>query len=297
MKEIPHVSWLRAFEAAARHNSFSAAAEELNLTPAAVSQQIRLLEQHLNVRLFERLARGVALTDLGHSYAVPVRRSFLEIEKATHALLDGRRTLTVRVRASISFAALVLAPRLPGFRAAYPHIAVELSTAVWADRFGDDTLDIDIRYGHGDWPEAAIHALGEDVARIVCHPDFAERLGPGACVASYAAERMVQIVGSEQDWPRLSEIHSLGLPNINPWVTADSSLIALQTVASGEGVTIVLDSYARPYLDNGTLIAPFPHTLPIPREHYMIVRESAERRAEVTAFCEWVLATCAVQSQ
>ena len=88
MVRMPHANWLRAFDAAARHGSFSTAAAELGLTPAAISQQIRMLERHLGKRLFVRLPRGVALTDLGHAYAQPIRRSFHRIECSTAELFE-----------------------------------------------------------------------------------------------------------------------------------------------------------------------------------------------------------------
>ena len=102
MAQLPHVTWLRSFEVAARHSSFSAAADELNLTPAAVSQQIRLLEDHLGVQLFIRLARGVSLTDAGQAYALPLRKSFQDMQDATRGLFGVKRKSRLRIRASIS---------------------------------------------------------------------------------------------------------------------------------------------------------------------------------------------------
>lgn len=134
MRRLPHVTWLRSFEAAARHSSFSAAADELALTPAAVSQQIRQLEHHLGIQLFKRLPKGVQLTDIGQAYAQPVRKSFVEMQAATDGLFRLQRKSVVRVRCSISFAALILAPLLRDFARIHPNIDVELSTAVWSDR-------------------------------------------------------------------------------------------------------------------------------------------------------------------
>ena len=96
--KTPQVTWLRSFEAAARRGSFSAAADDLGLTPAAVSQQIRLLEKHLGAQLFERLPKGVVLTDTGQAYAQPIRKSFSEMQAATEGLFGSRSRKTVKVR-------------------------------------------------------------------------------------------------------------------------------------------------------------------------------------------------------
>ncbi|WP_166418374.1 LysR family transcriptional regulator, partial [Cochlodiniinecator piscidefendens] len=177
MSDLPHVTWLRAFEAAARHRSFTAAAEELGLTPAAISQQIRLLEKHLNAPLFDRLPRGVALTEMGQAYALPVRKSFSDMQIATDGLFGAPRKRVVKVRASISCAGLVIAPRLAEFQQAHPDIEVQLSTFVWSDRFINEESDIDIRYGHGDWTDGTITHLGHEYAIVVCHPDYVKTHG------------------------------------------------------------------------------------------------------------------------
>lgn len=290
--KLPHVTWLRAFEAAARHNSFTDAANELNITPAAVSQQVRHLEKHLNVSLFERLARGVALTDVGQAYALPIRRSFLDIETATQTLFENRPRRAIRVRANTSFAALILAPKLSAFNALYPDISVELSTAVWADRFGEETLDLDIRYGHGDWPETDVRRLGRDHALIVCHPQHAARFGDAVSAEKIAADHVVQIVGCEVDWLRLAELYGLRIRQPAAWITADSSLIALQTITRCEAATIVLERYAQDYIDSGQVVSPFEYRLPIERAHYLLVRDGAKRRDEVRFFCDWLEDLC-----
>ena len=288
MTKLPHITWLRAFEAAARYNSFAAAAEELNLTPAAVSQQIRHLEKHLEAQLFRRLPRGVALTEQGQAYAQTIAKSFEDISLATSGLFGKDRKRIIRLRASISCAALVLAPRLPEFKAMHPDVEVQIKTSVWADQFDDEHLDVDIRFGLGNWQEAQIHHLGHETALPVCHPDYAAAFGPDLTIEQLAAAKLVRIIGSETDWNRLSSLYGLDLTPNSDWIQADSSLIALQCVAAGDGVTMVLESFAKPYLDAGLLVAPLPHRLPKRRSHYLVVKDQASRREEVRQFCSWV---------
>ncbi|KPP84542.1 MAG: LysR family transcriptional regulator, glycine cleavage system transcriptional activator [Rhodobacteraceae bacterium HLUCCO07] len=294
MTPLPHVIWLRAFEAAARHSSFTAAADELALTPAAVSQQIRLLEQHLNVRLFHRLPRGVELTDIGQAYAQPIRKSFRDMQSATDGLFQVPRRKTLRVRASISYGALVLAPQLIAFRALNPDIDIQLSTAVWSDRMDDTAIDVDIRHGTGDWPESRIWPLGSEWGGVVCHPDFAASFEGGPTIAALAASDVVQVTGSEGDWDRLSARFDLDLPAPAQRFKADSSLMALQMLASGQGCAIIMRRFAQRYLDQGLLVSPLPYELPMDKGFYLVAREDTKRSAEIERFRAWLTATVEV---
>lgn len=290
MRRLPHATWLRAFDAAARHSSFTAAADELHLTPAAISQQVRLLEKQLGAELFKRLPKGVALTDVGQAYAQPVRKSFLEMEKATDGLFRVQRKSTIRVRSSISFAALVLAPRLNAFRALHPKIEIELYTSVWSDRTTDAGIDLDIRYGDGDWPEREMWPLEVEDGVVLCHPDHASALGENLSIADLAASSVVQIVGSETDWSRLSDMFGLDLPVPVHWMKADSSLIALQIIAAGHGSAIISRSFARQYLETGALTAPVPFEIPMSHRFFLVRYDDMKKGAEIDTFQNWLIA-------
>lgn len=288
MTDLPHVTWLKAFEAAARLNSFSAAAEELGLTPAAISQQIRLLEKHLNAQLFKRLPRGVALTGTGQAYAQPIRKSFNDMQLATAGLFGKQRKRVVRVRASISCAALVLAPQLARFQVAHPDILIKLTTSIWANRFDEEGLDIDIRYG-GDWQDIETLHLGHENAVPVCSPAYLQSLGGSPTIHDLAGADVVQIFGSETDWGRLSDLNGLNLQSPTDWLKADSSLLALQTIAAGHGVTMVLESFAKQYVEQGLVVTPTPFKLPKRRSHYVVMNDRAGQREEVKTFCNWLM--------
>lgn len=289
MRRLPHVTWLRSFEAAARHSSFSAAADELNLTPAAVSQQIRLLEQHLGIQLFTRLAKGVQLTDIGLAYAIPVRKSFMEMQSATDGLFRVQSKSVVRVRCSISFAALILAPRMRAFSQMHPDIHVELSTAVWSDRIDDASVDLDIRYGVGDWPEQNVHPIPVDDATILCHPDYAPRLGTTPTAETLAAAAVVQIVGSETDWDRLFAQCGFAGPRLAHWMKTDSSVTAMQILSGGHGCAIISRSFARRHLDDGRLVAPFDLSLPAAAHFSLVERDDQLGRRDVRTLVDWIL--------
>ena len=284
---LPHVTWLRAFEAAARHGSFSSAADELHLTPAAVSQQIRLLEQKIGVTLFRRLPRGVALTDHGQAYAQPIRKAFLEMQTATEGLFDVKRRKSLHVRASISFGTLELAPRLHKFRALYPEIELQLSTAVWSDRMDDNSVDIDIRWGNGHWAENDIYRLGQEEAVVVCNPDHAAQIG--ADIQAAAQQEVVLIVGSEVEWARLSEHHNLGLQPVQNVTRADSTLVALHMLCGGPGMALVAERFLQSYLADGRLVCPFDYRLPIRESYYLVTQSVSNERKELALFRDWMI--------
>ena len=290
MASLPHVTWLRAFDAAARHSSFSAAADELGLTPAAVSQQIKSLEQQLGAALFTRQPRGVSLTDIGHAYAQPIRKSFADMHHTTDGLFKTNTKRGLRVHASISYATLVLAPQIHAFQQLNPDINVQLTTAVWTDTTDEDAMDVEIRFGHGDWNETDIRHLGHRFAHVVCHPALAASLGPRLTFGALA-EHAVQIIGSEADWPQMAEHFDLEMPSpVMGGSKADSSLMALQMAAGGAGAALVSECFSERYIDQGVLLSPFEYRFPLPRSFFLVVHDKATKRREVGQFCDWLLA-------
>lgn len=295
--DLPPLPWLRAFEASARHSNFTAAAEELHLTQAAVSHQVRSLEKHLGVALFERLPRRLRLTEIGTAYLPPLRRAFDELAASTAGLFGpvGRKTLVVR--APVSFMALWLAPRLPAFTAAWPQIGLRLNSAVWTDAVSDEASDVDIRFGDGHWPGFRAERIAADGAIAVCHPDLAPELanarGPSARMAALAARTLIHVTGSEDLWQRLLAPHDIALApfagvNVDTWVSA------LELAAAGFGPAMTLESFAAPYLATGRLVRAVDTVLPVSQSHYVLIAEGARRiRPETMLFRNWLRAEAA----
>jgi LysR family glycine cleavage system transcriptional activator len=281
------MNWLRSFEAAARHSSFAAAADELNLTPAAVSQQIKLLEETLEMKLFKRLPKGVELTDIGQAYAQPVRASFLDLQTATDGLFASKQKTTLRVRASISFGVLVLAPRLHEFRALHPEIDIVLSTTVWSDRMSDTTIDVDIRYGKGDWSEQDIWSLGEGQATLVCTPNDAARFQRDPSRLQDAD--IVPIIGSENDWSLMFQKLGLECQVPRPWMPVESSLLALEIIASGRGVAIVNTMFSKLHIKRGSLVEPFKHGFKVQNNFYTVANPDPKKRKKISIFHDWLI--------
>ena len=291
---LPHLPWLRAFECAARHQNFSAAAQELHLSPAAVSLQIRSLEEHLGYALFDRLPRGVRLTDMGGAYLPSVRKAFDTLSMSTAGLFGhpGRRTLTVRCTAA--FAVLWLAPRLPQFLQAHPGIEVRLFTAIWADGLGAGQADVDIRFGDGRWSGFEVQALHSEPSIPVCSPDWLARATATNTLPALARAHPIHILGCEDLWARW--FLAGGEPAQAPvaGVQVDTSLTALELAAAGAGFAIVVRSFAQGYLQSGRLVAPFEGSLRIEEAHYLLLPEGRQRPApEVLLFCDWLRAQAA----
>jgi LysR family glycine cleavage system transcriptional activator len=282
---LPPVNWLRAFEAAARHASFAAAAGELSLTSAAISHQVRSLEAFLGYPLFERLPRGLRLTDMGKAYLPPVRNAFDELSICTVGLFGSRGEATLNVRVPISFAVLWLGPRLDGFAKDHPEIRLRIVSAIWADALPTDKIDVDIRFGHGRWEGFDATLLSNDPSVLVTHPEK-----PVHDLANLTADQLIHIMGFEDDWLRLYRSRRLAMPGQGSRATADTSLVALEMAAAGMGFALVLRSFALPHAAQGRIRIVPGIELPQPQSHYLVSRDGDERpRPEALVFRDWIL--------
>jgi LysR family glycine cleavage system transcriptional activator len=292
--QLPPLAWLRAFEAAARHESFTLAAGELSLTQAAVSHQVRSLEKHLGVTLFERLPRSLRLTEKGAAYLPPLRNSFDELAAATAGLFGpvGKRTLTIRV--PISFMVLWLAPRLSSFTKQWPDISLRISTVVWAPAVSDDQADIDIRFGDGNWPGFQSTILIRQPAIPVCVPDMAKGEDDVSRLKSLLAAPLIHVTGYENLWQRL--VKPLGL-TLSPGtgVNIDTTVSALEMAVAGIGPAIIQQGLAEPYLRDGRLVRPVDMAIPIEESHYIVLPEGQKRlKAEAILFRDWLFKEAAL---
>jgi len=272
---LPTLTWLRAFEAAARTSSFTAAASELRLTSGAISYQIRALEAHLGFALFERLPRGVKLTAMGVAYLPPVRKAFEQLADSTVGLFGGSERGKISVHAPVSLAALWLAPMLPSFVAAFPLIDVRLSSVIWDNPVPDDATDLEIRYGNGQWRGYRSECLLNQRIVAVCSPAFLEQ----------ARSR-----GEEVEWlPR-----NLGEQTGHPGPTVDTTIAALELAATGAGCALAHRIFLGSYLRTGRLVPALEHDFPDESSYFVVTPERPQRaRREVEQFQKWLLSAAA----
>ncbi len=288
--QLPPLVWLRAFEAAARLSSFTAAAADLGLTQAAVSHQVRSLERHLGFPLFERLPRSLRLTDMGHAYLPPVRKAFDELSASTVGLFGRMGERPVSVRAPISFAVLWLAPRLRSFVAAYPDIDIRLCTSVWADAMAQDDADVELRFGDGRWPGCDVGLIDDQGSVPVCAEVLCAEIGFSGAMTEFAPNHLLHVVGCEDLWSRLfRQIGAAGVAS-DKGVKSDTSLAALELAVAGVGCALVLRSFAAPYIARGQLRLAADIELPLDQAHYLVLRQGERRlRPEVALFRDWLL--------
>lgn len=293
--QLPNLSGVRAFEAAARHLSFTAAAAELNLTQAAVSHQVRQLERQLGFALFERPPRGLRLTDMGGLYLPSVRRAFEELATSTSGLFGAVRHRAITVRAPVSLAVLWIAPRLHRFTTAYPNVGVKLFSAIWADSLPDEQTDIDIRFGTGGWRGMSHELLFNAGARIVTPANAAPQgANDTVRVQEIARGPLIHVMGHEDLWQTAFRRAGLDAPTPPEGLRVDNSLTALQMVAAGTGAAVILTPYVEQALETQPIVTPIGWDLPIQPSHYLISPDRADPpKPEAVLFRDWLMAESA----
>jgi LysR family glycine cleavage system transcriptional activator len=290
---LPSLNGLRAFEAAARHLSFTNAASELNVTQTAISHQIRRLEEELGMRLFVRQNRALALTPEAKDYLPGVRAAFNDLRLATDRLLrkDNEHVLTVSTLASL--AAKWLLPRLSAFQEAHPDIDVRITTSPALVDFKSGDVDAAIRYGRGHWAGLRSDWLTADQLFPVCSPALLTGDKPLRRPEDLAHRTLLHSSGFYDDDWRLW-LTAAGLPaNISkrPGLTFDLILVTVQAAIDGSGVAIGRTSYVEDDIAKGRLVVPFDITLPADAGFYLVSPESRADSPKLIAFRQWLVAS------
>ncbi len=288
---LPTLTWLRAFEAAARTSSFSAAAAELRLTSGAISYQIRALEAHLGFALFERLPRGVRLTAMGVAYLPPVRRAFEQLADSTVGLFGGSERGEITVHAPVSLASLWLAPKLTSFIVAHPTIDVRLSSVIWDHPGPDESIDLEIRYGSGQWTGYRAERLMSQRIVAVCSPAMLERARSLGEAARWLPQHLIHIAGYEDHWRQVRQ--ALKLPAESPTAPGpivDTTIAALELAASGAGCALAHSIFLSAYLATGRLVRALEDDFHDDSAYFVVTPERPQRlRREVAQFREWLI--------
>jgi LysR family glycine cleavage system transcriptional activator len=291
---LPTLTWLRAFEAAARTSSFAAAAAELNLTSGAISYQIRALEAHLGFALFERLPRGVKLTPMGVAYLPPVRKAFEELADSTVGLFGGSERVQITVHAPVSLAALWLAPKLPAFSIAHPSIDVRLSSVIWDNAVLDEATDLEIRYGAGHWHGYRSERLLNQGILAVCSPTLLQAAQLSVNPAAMLSRQLIHIMGYENHWLKVRQVLELATVPASVGPTVDTTVAALELAAAGAGVALAHPIFLGAYLATGRLVSALPQEFADDNSYFVITPERPQRiRREVQLFHDWLVAVAA----
>lgn len=289
-RQLPPLTWLRAFEAAARHQSFTLAADELGLTQAAVSKQVRLLEQHLAEALFERRARSLVLTRVGADYLPKVHEALDRLAAATAEVFGLRRAGALTIRAPAGFAVNWIAPRLPDFMAAHPGVDLRLVSSIWNEEGVAQPLHFDIRYGLGAWPGFVAWRLTNEAATPVCAPDLAARLSDPR---DLLGQRLLHVMGYEEGWA--TWLAAAGVEGRGQHAAHfDTSLMALAVAAAGGGVALARRSMRGPDLESGRLVAPFDLDVPMREGFFLLEPEGGASHPQAPLLRDWLLVQAAL---
>ncbi|HUL08151.1 MAG TPA: transcriptional regulator GcvA [Candidatus Acidoferrum sp.] len=287
--KLPPLSAIRAFEAAARHGSFTKAAEELGMTQAAVSYQVKLLEDRLGAPLFLRQARRVVLSETGRRLAPPVTEAFQRLQAAFAATREtNERVLSVTVIQS--FATSWLVPRLGTFQMAHPDIAVRVDASGRIVDLAREDIDVGIRTGSGDWPGLKAHLLMPSEFTPLCSPEFLARSGP---LASPADLLKLPLLDWRDPWWR-QWFALAGVPDPQPaapaMIEVDSQVMLGRAALVGQGVAILTPAYFAAELADGRLVQPFALTGRSESSFWLVYPQERQNAPKIRAFRDWMLA-------
>lgn len=292
-RRIAPLNALRAFEAAARHLSFTKAAEELHVTPAAISHQIKALEDYCGAPLFRRLTRALLLTDQGQAALPVLREGFDMLAAASQQMARPINDHVLTVSAAPSIAAKWLVTRLERFRLKQPDIDVRLDTTDRLTDFDRDGVDLVIRYGGGIYPGLHVEPLFRTAVFPVCSPELLKGSPPLKEPSDLARHTLLHVDWTSQDvtWPVWRMwLLAAGVEGVNaergPRFN-DAGLI-LQTAIAGQGVALAADVLAADDLAAGRLVRPFELSVPVDFGYHIVFPEEKAEIPKIAAFAAWL---------
>ncbi|MET3515116.1 LysR family glycine cleavage system transcriptional activator [Pseudacidovorax sp. 1753] len=289
MHPLPPLNPLKAFEAAGRLQSVSRAADELAVTPAAVSRQIRTLEEFLAVSLFERVPGGVRLTPAGARYLAEVGPLLAALREATNVVMGGSyRRRVLKIRSPATFAVRWLIPRLAGFHSRHPSIDVQVATSSAPLDFERETIDAGIQLGDGDWAGLRTERLMPNVLVPVVSPGYAATHALQA-PRDLAHQTLLHSMARPDDWARW--LKAAGAADVNPYrgMKYETSLLAYQAALEGHGVAIAQQALVEKELACGALVTAFDHALDCGAfTYYFAVPAARSESTALRAFRTWL---------
>lgn len=289
MRRLPPLNALRTFEAAARHASFNAAADELFVTPSAVSHQIKSLEQFLDQKLFQRGKRGVELTLSGEKYLIPIRHALDEIDAATRLLQEDPNNGIVTLSVAPAFLTRWLMPRLIRFQEQYPDIELRLSASMAEIDFNHTDIDLAVRFGRGRWPEMKVEFLLGMSVVPVCSPGLLNGKHPLLTPEDMRHHRLIHVSTRMDEWRawlRSAEIDSSGLSKD---LRFSSTSLATGAAIEGLGIALADRHLVAKELNRGDLVIPFDITLDTDSAFYLTSPKDRSLSFSATLFRGWIL--------
>ena len=292
-KRLPSLNALRALEAVGRHMSLTRAAEELHVTPAAVSHQIRLLEKDLGVNLFERKGRTIVPTPAALAGMEELRRGFDHVAEGVRRMRENRTGPLLKVTSETTFAGNWLVPRLAGFRSRYPDLDVLIDASDRLADFEREEFDIGIRWGGGSYPGLVAEKLFDEEVFPVCHHTLLQGEHAIREPADLCRHTLIHLdwPSEKGDWPTWGEwLEAAGVDTVNArrglHFTVHSH--ALRAAVDAQGIVLTTPLLVDSDLKSGLLVEPFGLRLPTGTQTYVVYRERNSDETSIRAFREWL---------
>ena len=293
MRRLPPLSAVRVFEAAARRENFTQAAAELGMTQAAVSYQIRLLEERLGLSLFSRAKGRVSLTEAGRRIAPLLASAFDTMEDAFSSLVaDDSAVLSVST--AQTFATAWLAPRLGSFQVTQPDLAVRLSTDNRLVDFSTGEFDAAIRIGRGGWPGLKCHFLFRSHVTPICSAEFRDRHKLERPEQLFDVPRLSPGDVWWRDWMALAGVDAPD-GSARPGILLDNQVMEANAAFAHAGIAMMTPMFWRAELESGRLVQPFPQLLFPGQSHWFVYPEPKRGQRKIVAFREWLLGEIAAE--
>ena len=289
---LPPLNALRAFEATARHMSFSKAADELFVTPSALSYQVRQLEENLGQKLFERLNRAIALTAAGEKLYPGIHTGLLAMSEAVGSLKNATPDDVLIVSTGPAFAAKWFAPRMYRFIETYPDIELQLSASLKLVEFGGGDVDVAVRFGYGDYPDLHVEPIFDELVTPMCAPELIERgLKEPSDLENFTllhddSMRHIDRAPDWEEWLRRAGVTNVDANRGMRFSHADHSVDA---AVEGAGVALGRSSLAGRELQSGRLVAPFDIQLSTSAAFWFVCAPADLEKPKVVAFREWLM--------
>ena len=289
VRRLPPLNALKAFEAAARHESFTQAAQELCVTQGAVSQQVKALEAELGCRLFNREHRRLVITAAGRSYLGVVRDAFDQLAHGTEALLQQHRTGVLSVSTSPNFASKWLVHRLGRFAEQHPAIVLKLSASLQHVDFAREDFDLAVRHGDGQWPGLHVTRLCEEELFPVCSPALARGLrSPGDL-----KKQTLLHIDERRDWGAWLQAAGAGGVDYGRGPVFNQTSMAIDAAVDGQGVALARSALAAWDLGAGRLVRPFAAALKLSYSYWIVCPKPTASLPKIALFRDWLLAEAA----
>ena len=280
---LPPLNWLRAFEAAARHLSFTQAAAELNVTQSAVSQHVRSLEAFLGRELFIRRTRALHLTEAGANYLPTIREAFGLLASGTRAFRGGDRGGSLLVQCNLAFAVLWLAPRLAGLIEAHPWLVLNLTTPIWDPERSARGAEVEIRFGRPSEMSDAAARLANDRYYPVCRPGYA------GGDPDWAETPLFDCSGVMENWETWLASQGRQMPAGKRVHLASTYVVSVQAALHGAGLAMAHDTLVSDLLASGRLVRPCAHAVAMSAAYFLIAPPRHAETPASRAFVQWIL--------